>query len=205
MTEDRKVYCNNCEWDGKETQISETLLYVNKLWDRLEPGEETPVGTCPECESMCYLTENKHKEEIDTEQFSGPQTMILNQIKRFCKIYAGDDDKVDKAIEAYEKEAPLHDSRFSIPVYCASLGSARPMSDAIRSRVWHKSMTTQDPGESRCQEFHTIREALMGRVNAIAEGYLGVSTVIGVGWDNAMGCFSEFQIKELVALYPEKD
>lgn len=50
-----KVYCNNCEWKGDFNEMSKPLGEMPDLSERLEPGEETPAGECPECGAFCYL------------------------------------------------------------------------------------------------------------------------------------------------------
>lgn len=51
----RDVHCGNCDWTGVEAD-------AGPLWDpdfRLSPGDEIPVGECPECSALCYLHPTK--------------------------------------------------------------------------------------------------------------------------------------------------
>lgn len=55
MSEDRKVKCGNCDWEGTESQMGKSLFEMHKLWDRVAPGEECPAGECPECGACVHL------------------------------------------------------------------------------------------------------------------------------------------------------
>ncbi len=58
-TDKRKCYCNNCEWTGI---ASKTMQPVRDVHDRLEPGEEIPIGECPKCSALCYLKKLRKEE-----------------------------------------------------------------------------------------------------------------------------------------------
>lgn len=55
--DDRPCHCASCDWKGKELELGKALCEINHLWERLEPGEITPVGECPECGALAYLDE----------------------------------------------------------------------------------------------------------------------------------------------------
>ena len=51
----RYGHCMNCGWEGPETEMSALWPNIPDLNNRVEPGEEVPLGECPECESLCRL------------------------------------------------------------------------------------------------------------------------------------------------------
>lgn len=51
----RTVYCDNCNWTGKESSVGKDLMRMSRLWERLEPGGEVPAGECPKCAGCVYL------------------------------------------------------------------------------------------------------------------------------------------------------
>lgn len=59
----RRCYCNNCDWLGTEEGLGNDLANTPDLTDRLEPGEEVPVGECPSCGCLCYLEAKNDFEE----------------------------------------------------------------------------------------------------------------------------------------------
>ncbi len=47
------VHCEDCDWTG-------TLADVDPIADieqRISPGEIVPAGECPECGTLCYISE----------------------------------------------------------------------------------------------------------------------------------------------------
>jgi hypothetical protein len=54
-----RVACNNCKWSGYESQLKSQFPYIPNLLDRIFPGEEVPVGECPECGALCHLTRER--------------------------------------------------------------------------------------------------------------------------------------------------
>jgi len=54
---DRPVACGNCDWEGIEPELGREMADLDRLWDRLSPGSEVPVGECPECFSLAYYTD----------------------------------------------------------------------------------------------------------------------------------------------------
>lgn len=83
----RQCYCGNCNWTGLANQLGRNLMCTNDLSERLEPGEEVPIGTCPECGALCYINKNE------------PLTHILSGQYGF-----GDDMTVDKMTEIIEND-----------------------------------------------------------------------------------------------------
>lgn len=45
--QDRPVYCGNCDWTGRESDITVMIYDCDNLPGRLDPGSEVPVGECP--------------------------------------------------------------------------------------------------------------------------------------------------------------
>ena len=49
------VRCGNCGWHGKAAKT----LPIQDLEERITPGEEVPVGECPECGCLCHLVKEQ--------------------------------------------------------------------------------------------------------------------------------------------------
>ena len=141
-----------------------------------------------------YLQKYK---SIDATDWTGPQTILLDRMIEFNKVYKGGEGSVQSAVEAYDEDK--EGDRFEIPCYNATT-APQPRENILRYRVWHKSTDPEDPGSSQYREYVTLHEALVGRNDLIEFGYLSVDAPIGVCWDNALGCFSECQVLELVKL-----
>lgn len=67
--------CDNCDWEGVESDIEVTLCQIHHLWDRLDEGGVVPSGECPECGCLCYLIKEEEKQtfwlaKLETEHFS---------------------------------------------------------------------------------------------------------------------------------------
>lgn len=43
--------CGNCQKMFPETRLHE----IKRLWERVEAGEEMPLGECPECGALVHL------------------------------------------------------------------------------------------------------------------------------------------------------
>lgn len=67
---ERMCYCDNCSWSGTEKQLGKTLFDMNKLWDRLEEGGETPAGECPKCLACAYLDEARDLQTAQNEAYA---------------------------------------------------------------------------------------------------------------------------------------
>jgi hypothetical protein len=50
IPEDAPCECGNCDWKGA---IAEATVIEGAV---LTPGDPSPCGRCPECDSLCYLT-----------------------------------------------------------------------------------------------------------------------------------------------------
>ena len=67
MPEEKKeiARCGNCEWEGEVHPdavvdgYAKPLILVHHLWERLDPGCEVPAGECPECQCLCYHTDDR--------------------------------------------------------------------------------------------------------------------------------------------------
>lgn len=102
----RSVYCGNCDWTGVESSLEEDLFTTPDLADRLAPGEEVPVGTCPDCGALCYLSISR---DLDEERESALQynaaidaleSMILAHACR--DIHVGSSDYLSGIIDAQQ-------------------------------------------------------------------------------------------------------
>lgn len=56
----RQVYCADCSWEGHEGQVDVPFAEMDHIADRLDPGGEVPVGTCPQCNALVYYDEDPH-------------------------------------------------------------------------------------------------------------------------------------------------
>lgn len=95
----RLVYCDNCNWTGKESSVGKDLMRMSRLWDRLEPGGEVPAGECPKCGGCVYLNAAKdyeiaHEEVRRWNEFvSALEALVLSH------AIAGVNIEYDKYIE----------------------------------------------------------------------------------------------------------
>lgn len=64
----RYGHCMNCGWEGPETEMSALWPNIPDLNNRVEPGEEVPLGECPECESLCRLMNNEEAQRFVTKE-----------------------------------------------------------------------------------------------------------------------------------------
>ena len=46
------VECENCDWVGKAGEMDA----INRLTERVAPGEIMPAGECPECGALCHIS-----------------------------------------------------------------------------------------------------------------------------------------------------
>lgn len=61
---DRQCKCDNCQWEGLESELGCDLEETPDLDQRLDPGSVVPVGECPECGCFAYIVEQE--KAIDT-------------------------------------------------------------------------------------------------------------------------------------------
>lgn len=142
---------------------------------------------------------------IDGNKLTAPQSWLLMLMVRFNDIYGGNSKKISQAIKEYDEES--WGPRFAIPCLTAVTG-IQPAEHALKFRIWHKSKDPDNPGDSQYHEYASVEEALSGYHDLLSEGYRNVDWPIGVGWDNAIGCFSEFQVQELLDIkkdFPESE
>lgn len=49
------VKCDDCGWQGDANHdLEDGIAGIEDIWDRLEPGTETPAGECPKCHALVY-------------------------------------------------------------------------------------------------------------------------------------------------------
>lgn len=51
-----KCYCGNCGWKGTEKGLASSLFEIDSLSERITPGDEVPVGECPKCGALAYIS-----------------------------------------------------------------------------------------------------------------------------------------------------
>ena len=69
----RPARCDNCNWAGL---VGETRNDISDYQERVEAGQETPVGECPECTCLCYYADNSTKTQLEIDLAE-----IYNRIK----------------------------------------------------------------------------------------------------------------------------
>jgi hypothetical protein len=57
----RAVFCADCSWEGHEGQVDVPFAEMCHIVDRIEPGGEVPVGTCPMCNALVYYDSDPHE------------------------------------------------------------------------------------------------------------------------------------------------
>ena len=53
----RPVECDNCDWEGTESNLGRPFDECEDLWERLDPGYEVPAGECPVCSCFSYYSD----------------------------------------------------------------------------------------------------------------------------------------------------
>lgn len=53
----RPIQCQNCGWSGEEREAQAIADLEERIW----PGEEVPVGECPDCGALCHYTHPEPK------------------------------------------------------------------------------------------------------------------------------------------------
>lgn len=49
----RRVACDNCEWQG----LANETHGIERLAERIAPGETVPAGECPKCGALAHLSQ----------------------------------------------------------------------------------------------------------------------------------------------------
>lgn len=49
QTQVQRSACQNCDWQGPDHELQP----IKDFLQRVQPGEPTPSGECPECGSLC--------------------------------------------------------------------------------------------------------------------------------------------------------
>lgn len=65
--EDAPCKCQNCDWEGTESQLGQELCNVPDLFQRISPGELVPVGECPECGALCHVNTHANITEAGSQ------------------------------------------------------------------------------------------------------------------------------------------
>src|ERR1035438_9495059 len=75
-----KVTCDNCQWNGEETEVR-PLNQCPDIWDRLDPGGEVPVGDCPKCQCFCYYDrqadDSRFSEDVLPDGVTAPAVLVF--------------------------------------------------------------------------------------------------------------------------------
>lgn len=51
--------CQNCDWEGPNTELGCSIEEVPHLFERVSPGEPMPTGECPVCGALCQPKEER--------------------------------------------------------------------------------------------------------------------------------------------------
>ena len=130
--------------------------------------------------------------KIDTKDLSGPQSFLISLMERFQKAEAETD--INKAVASYD--AKKYGPRFGLPAYCHTT-TTQSAKDCLRFRVWYKPIKNGEVGSSEFHEYTTFDEALLDLLHKRHDKRMRVEEgILGVVWDNAMGCFAECPVKE---------
>lgn len=104
-----KVKCNNCDWEGDDSDDGFTELGLcSDLYERLAPGEEIPAGDCPECRAFCYIVREEVEDQDDDADLLSMKTDLdyaIGQLRlavqqKKTAIYA---DCTQRALDALER------------------------------------------------------------------------------------------------------
>lgn len=127
--------------------------------------------------------------------YIGPQLLIRRTQKRFLDQCEGEitDKNFTSVMESYD-EAEFG-PRFELPMLNYMRNTPLSYKDCLRFRIWFKP---PNGGDSRCSEHLSIKGAQEKQIELEGKGYRVEPVIIGVFWDNAVGCFGECQVKELV-------
>ena len=54
-TATKAVKCQDCSWIGPNEEMDSAWPDITDLTERINPGDEVPAGTCPNCYGLVYL------------------------------------------------------------------------------------------------------------------------------------------------------
>lgn len=87
--------CGGCDWIG-------TADLVANIGDcALTPGDASPVGRCPECDSLCYI---KHRVRGDSKEalLLVTEAEVLRELLLDSEAHAGEEAVPEIAYKAHE-------------------------------------------------------------------------------------------------------
>lgn len=88
--------CDNCDWRGTSEQVED----IASIGERLDPGGEVPVGQCPECGSLCYVS------TPDAPEVEQPGGNLAEDIKHAMQMAEAhqDDWETDEGLDPESKQ-----------------------------------------------------------------------------------------------------
>jgi hypothetical protein len=107
--------CDNCDTLWDET----SLVPVEHLTERVDPGGIMPSGQCPECHALCYPCD-----ERESKVSPLPMTVVgfhQDTSQRFCSNYA--------AFTPEEAEAKALEEHIDLVICATFAGSLSPLDD----------------------------------------------------------------------------
>lgn len=96
-----KVACENCTWIG----LSDRCKPIQKLSERVAPGEIMPYGECPGCGAVCH--EYTGDKPVSSLKLEVTVERITYSDHRFTVIIPPDDDEGDGWDEDMIRQAAM--------------------------------------------------------------------------------------------------
>ena len=140
MDGDAKVICNNCEWEGRESEMKKTLFQINHLAERLDPGSKVPAGECPKCTCMVYLAKEETPESFllrtDAEvgiTYCNSRETLLDETESLLMVYEENGERPEDAIK--DMDVALLENSHGVLVPATNHISV--VRDGNKSDEWH--------------------------------------------------------------------
>lgn len=74
----KQCSCPNCDWAGTSAEMKRVYPDIPDLAERMDPGEECPVGECPKCGALC------HEDEPETVSLPVAQAAEIAKLRAAC-------------------------------------------------------------------------------------------------------------------------
>ena len=65
--------CQNCGSDWAEA----SLLEINDIFERVQPGDTMPDGECPECGGVCFAVETPEEQAREQVRNAAPEMLAV--------------------------------------------------------------------------------------------------------------------------------
>lgn len=124
--------CSGCEWHGPIHALGRQLHEMHHPSQYCHPGEETPAGECPICQSLAYVAEKEPPEA------TGPT-------RRIALVWTASDIRTQIAamLEIDELDELPADADAELPAFCGEvLDALLHRHDPERGVTWDVIATT---------------------------------------------------------------